>query len=164
MLIRKGSLSSKAPASQKVVAAGGTQARPSSSGRGGPGEMGEEERLELLLSRYEKNLELEAFYIRKKDIPSLLDILPAQGSLIEGLTNMLETIKLEAAAAKVLDARLGAADAKREENKKAFEEILQAVRGELDEMNLARQRLKQARALAKSNYADPEPSRMESWA
>jgi hypothetical protein len=75
--------------------------------------MGEEERLELLLSRYEKNLELEAFYIRKKDIPSLLDILPAQGSLIEGLTKMLETIKLEAAAAKVLDARLGAADAKR---------------------------------------------------
>jgi hypothetical protein len=47
---------------------------------------------------------------------------------------------------------------------RAFNEAVDAVRTELEEMNQARLRLKQARTLAKSNYADPEPSRLENWA
>lgn len=124
----------------------------------------EAERLEVLLTRYEKNLELEAFYIRKKDIESLMDILPAQGSLIEALTAILGTIQVDPAEREALDRRLGAADAKREENRKAFEADFEALKKELDEMNAARNRLKQVRTLSRTAYTDEEPVRTENWA
>ena len=124
----------------------------------------EEERLEVLLSRYEKNLELEAFYIRKKDIESLLEILPAQGSLIDALTAILETIQIEPSERPALDRRLAAADAKREENQKAFEADFDAVKKEVEEMNAARLRLKQVRTLSRTAYTDDEPVRTENWA
>jgi hypothetical protein len=124
----------------------------------------DEERLEILLSRYEKNLELEAFYIKKKNTAALLEILPAQGSMIELMTGILRTLRVSGDQAQALEKRLAAADAKRAENMRAFNEAVDAVRTELEEMNQARLRLKQARTLAKSNYADPEPSRLENWA
>ncbi|MBU6181386.1 MAG: hypothetical protein KGR46_01060 [Verrucomicrobia bacterium] len=124
----------------------------------------EEERLEVVLSRYEKNLELEAFYIRKKDISSLLEILPAQGSLIETLTTVLGTIQIEPSERPALDRRLAAADAKREENRKAFEADFDTVKKEVEEMNAARLRLKQVRTLSRTAYTDDEPVRTENWA
>lgn len=122
------------------------------------------ERLEILLTRYEKNLELEAFYIRRKDIDSLLEILPAQGSLIDSITAILGTIQVHPAERAALDRRLGAADAKREENKRAFEAEFNAVKKELEEMNAARVRLMQVRKLSRTAYTDDEPVRTENWA
>ena len=124
----------------------------------------EEERLEVLLTRYEKNLELEAFYIRKKDIESLLEILPAQGSLIEALSGILGTIRVDPADRPALDRRLAAADAKREENRKAFEADFDSVKKEVEEMSAARLRLKQVRTLSRTAYTDEEPVRTENWA
>jgi len=123
-----------------------------------------EDRLEAVLSRYEKNLELEAFYIRKKDISSLLEILPAQASLIDVLTAILGTIQAGSSERAVLDRRLAAADAKREENRKAFEADFDAVKKEIDEINAARLRLKQLRTLSRTAYADEDPVRIENWA
>lgn len=124
----------------------------------------EEERLDVVLSRYEKNLELEAFYIRKKDISSLLEMLPAQGSLIDALTAILETIQIEPSERPALDRRLAAADAKREENRIAFEADFDTVKKEVEEMNAARLRLKQVRTLSRTAYTDDEPVRTENWA
>lgn len=124
----------------------------------------EARRLEATLSRYEKNLDLESFFIMKKDIQSLLELLSAQGSLIEEIVKILESIELKGPAAMDLDSRLGAADAKREQNRIAFDGIFNAVKSELEEMNHARLRIKQARTLAKTNYTDEEPARLENWA
>jgi hypothetical protein len=122
------------------------------------------ERLEILLTRYEKNLELEAFYIRRKDNDSLLEILPAQGSLIDSITTILGTVQVSPAERVALDRRLGAADAKREENKRALEAEFNAVKKELEEMNAARVRLMQVRKLSRTAYTDDEPVRTENWA
>jgi hypothetical protein len=122
------------------------------------------ERQEILLTRYEKNLELEAFYIRRKDIDSLLEILPAQGSLIDSITAILGTVQVSPAERVALDRRLGAADAKREENKRALEAEFNAVKKELEEMNAARVRLMQVRKLSRTAYTDDEPVRTENWA
>jgi hypothetical protein len=84
--------------------------------------------------------------------------------MIELMTGILRTLRVSGDRAQALEKRLAAADAKRAENMRAFTEAADAVRTELEEMNQARLRLKQARTLAKSNYADPEPSRLENWA
>jgi hypothetical protein len=76
------------------------------------------DRLERLLSLYEKNLRLEVFFIERKDIESLLDILPAQGDLINAITPMLADLRLPPAMAETLQERLEAADALRESNKR----------------------------------------------
>ena len=123
------------------------------------------DRLEKLLSLYEKNLRLEVFFIGRKDIESLLDILPAQGDLINALTPMLSDLRLPPAQAEALQKRLEAADALRESNKQALDQAMQEVSVELEQMNGARQRIRQVRQLSKSMYQEPSaPARLQNWA
>ena len=128
-------------------------------------EEGLPDRLEKLLSLYEKNLRLEVFFIGRKDIESLLDILPAQGDLIQALSSMLPDLRLPEALAEALQKRLEAADALRESNKKALDQAMQEVGSELEQMNGARQRIRQMRQLSKSMYQESnEPARLQNWA
>ena len=128
-------------------------------------EEGLSDRLERLLSLYEKNLRLEVFFIGRKDIESLLDILPAQGDLINALTPMLSDLRLPPAQAEALQKRLEAADALRESNKQALDQAMQEVSVELEQMNGARQRIRQVRQLSKSMYQEPSaPARLQNWA
>ena len=123
------------------------------------------DRLERLLSLYEKNLRLEVFFIERKDIESLLDILPAQGDLINALTPMLSDLRLPPAQAEALQKRLEVADSLRESNKQALDQAMQEVSVELEQMNGARQRIRQVRQLSKSMYQEPSaPSRLQNWA
>ena len=123
------------------------------------------DRLERLLSLYEKNLRLEVFFIQRKDIESLLDILPAQGDLINALTPMLADLRLPPGMAEALQERLEAADALRESNKQALDQAMQEVSAELEQMNGARQRIRQVRQLSKSMYQESnEPARLQNWA
>jgi hypothetical protein len=128
-------------------------------------EEGLPDRLERLLSLYEKNLRLEVFFIERKDIESLLDILPAQGDLINALTPMLSDLRLPPTMAEALQKRLEAADALRESNKQALDQAMQEVSAELEQMNGARQRIRQVRQLSKSMYQEPSaPARLQNWA
>jgi hypothetical protein len=128
-------------------------------------EEGLPDRLEKLLSLYEKNLRLEVFFIGRKDIESLLDILPAQGDLINALTPMLSDLLLPPAQAEALQKRLEAADALRESNKQALEQAMQEVSSELEQMSGARQRIRQMRQLSKSMYQETStPARLQNWA
>ncbi|MCX6963624.1 MAG: hypothetical protein NTZ08_14435 [Verrucomicrobia bacterium] len=123
------------------------------------------DRLEKLLSLYEKNLRLEVFFIGRKDIESLLDILPAQGDLINALTPMLSDLRLPPAQAEAVQKRLEAADALRESNKQALDQAMQEVSSELEQMNGARQRIRQVRQLSKSMYQETStPARLQNWA
>jgi hypothetical protein len=123
------------------------------------------DRLERLLSLYEKNLRLEVFFIERKDIESLLDILPAQGDLINAITPMLADLRLPPAMAETLQERLEAADALRESNKQALDQAMQEVSAELEQMNGARQRIRQVRQLSKSMYQESQPTaRLQDWA
>ena len=123
------------------------------------------DRLEKLLSLYEKNLRLEVFFIGRKDIESLLDILPAQGDLINALTPMLSDLRLPPAQAEALQKRLEAADALRESNKQALDQAMHEVSVELEQMNGARQRIRQVRQLSKSMYQETStPARLQNWA
>jgi hypothetical protein len=112
-------------------------------------EEGLPDRLERLLSLYEKNLRLEVFFIQRKDIESLLDILPAQGDLINALTPMLADLRLPPGMAEALQERLEAADALRESNKQALDQAMQEVSAELEQMNGARQRIRQVQPSAR---------------
>jgi hypothetical protein len=128
-------------------------------------EEGLPDRLEKLLSLYEKNLRLEVFFIGRKDIESLLDILPAQGDLINALTPMLSDLLLPPAQAEALQKRLEAADALRESNKQTLEQAMQEVSSELEQMSGARQRIRQMRQLSKSMYQETStPARLQNWA
>ena len=128
-------------------------------------EEGLPDRLEKLLSLYEKNLRLEVFFIERKDIESLLDILPAQGDLLSALTKILSNLKLTPAESEALQKRLEAADSLRESNKQALDQSMQEVSAELEQMSGARQRIRQVRQLSKSMYQESNaPARLQNWA
>lgn len=132
---------------------------PSQSNSGLP------DRLENLLSLYEKNLLLEVFFIERKDIESLLDLLPAQGDLLQALVSMLPDLRLPEIMAATLQKRLEAADALRESNKSALDQSMQEISAELEQLNGARQRIRQVRQLSKSMYQETgASSRLQDWA
>lgn len=132
---------------------------PSQSNTGLP------DRLENLLSLYEKNLLLEVFFIERKDIESLLDLLPAQGDLLQALVSMLPDLRLPEISAATLQKRLEAADALRESNKSALDQSMQEISAELEQLNGARQRIRQVRQLSKSMYQETgASSRLQDWA
>ncbi len=123
------------------------------------------DRLENLLSLYEKNLLLEVFFIGRKDIESLLDLLPAQGDLLQALVSILPDLRLPETSAAVLQKRLEAADTLREANKKSLDVAMQEVSLELEQLNGARQRIRQVRQLSKSMYQETSaPARLQNWA
>lgn len=122
-------------------------------------------RLENLLTKYEKNLRLEVFFIRNKDTASLLEILPQQGDLIRAIEEMVPTLELSLAAGEVLRKRLSEADAFRETNRREIDRGIEQLKNELQEMNAARVRLRQMRHISKTTYAREEPtSRLQDWA
>jgi hypothetical protein len=124
-----------------------------------------EDRLEKFLSLYEKNLQLEVFFIERKDIESLLDILPAQGDFVHALSEIVSNLKLPPAESQALQKRLEAADALRESNKQALNQAMLEVSAELEQMNGARQRIRQVRQLSKSMYQETSvPARLQNWA
>jgi hypothetical protein len=118
------------------------------------------ERLTNFLELYEKNLHLEVFFIERKDIESLLEMLPAQGELIEAITGLLAD--LPPLQQTLLRRRLESLDALRASNRAALDRAMDETRSELDQMNTARQRIRQARQLSKSLYQ--ETTRVENWA
>ncbi len=121
--------------------------------------------LEQRLAFYESNLQLEVFFIGRREIEKLLDLLPVQGSLIESLSEDLSNIKLPSAESKALVNRLEAADALRESNMRALDQAALEVKSELEEINCARLRIKQARQLSNTMYQDSaDRSRLQGWA
>jgi hypothetical protein len=122
-------------------------------------------RLEQLLAFYEKNLQLEVFFISRNEIEKLIELLPIQGSLIKTLKEELSTLKLPPAESKALQIRLEAADALRESSVQALDQAASDTKSELEEMNRARLRIKQARQLSITMYQDSaETSRLQDWA
>ena len=122
-------------------------------------------RFEHLFSLYEKNLLLEVFFIERKDFESLQELLPAQGDLITALIGILAELRLPPLESDHLQKRLEAADALREKNKLLLDEAMQEVSSELEQMNGARQRIRQVRQLSKSMYQEPSATpRLQNWA
>jgi hypothetical protein len=78
---------------------------------------------------------------------------------------MLSDLRLPPAQAEALQKRLEVADSLRESNKQALDQAMQEVSVELEQMNGARQRIRQVRQLSKSMYQEPSaPSRLQNWA
>jgi len=126
--------------------------------------MNEEKRLEILLTAFEENLRREIFFIRRKEAENLLELLPAQGDLIMAISEIVERIQLPEPRAAALRKRLAAADAMREANRAEADRVTAEMRQELDEMNLARQRIRQARQLSKNLYKEETGSRLSGFA
>ncbi len=126
--------------------------------------MNEEKRLEILLTAFEENLRREIFFIRRKEAENLLELLPAQGDLIMAISEIVERIQLPEPRAAALRKRLAAADAVREANRAEADRVTAEMRQELDEMNLARQRIRQARQLSKNLYKEETGSRLSGFA
>ena len=126
--------------------------------------MNEEKRLEILLTAFEENLRREIFFIRRKEAENLLELLPAQGDLIMASSEIVERIQLPEPRAAALRKRLAAADAMREANRAEADRVTAEMRQELDEMNLARQRIRQARQLSKNLYKEETGSRLSGFA
>ena len=124
----------------------------------------DEERLDSLLSAFEANLQKELFFIRRKEAENLLDLLPAQGDLIMAISEIVERIQLPEPRASAIRKRLGAADAMREANRAEADRVTADMRQELDEMNQARQRIRQARQLSKNLYKEETGSRLSGFA
>jgi hypothetical protein len=130
----------------------------------GPNSSPEEQRLEVLLSSYEKNLRTEVFFIRQKDMASLLELLPQQDDLIRAIGALFQSITLLPPQETLLRKRLAAADALREGNRFELDRAMQAVRDELEEMNAARIRIRQVRQISKSIYQEKPTSLLQDWA
>ena len=124
----------------------------------------DEERLDSLLKAFEENLRREIFFIRRKEAEHLLKLLPAQGDLIMAISEIVERIQLPESRAAALRKRLAAADAMREANRAEADRVTAEMRQELDEMNLARQRIRQARQLSKNLYKEETGSRLSGFA
>lgn len=124
----------------------------------------DEERLDSLLIAFEENLQRETFFIRRKEAENLLELLPAQGDLIMAISEIVDRIQLPEPRAAALRKRLAAADAMREANRAEADQVTAEMRQELDEMNLARQRIRQARQLSKNLYKEETGSRLSGFA
>jgi hypothetical protein len=129
-----------------------------------PAPLSDEMRLEILLNAFEENLRREIFFIRRKEAENLLELLPAQGDLIVAISQIVERIDLPEPRASALRKRLAAADAMREANRAEADRITEEMRRELDEMNIARQRIRQARQLSKTIYKEETGSRLSGFA
>lgn len=129
-----------------------------------PAPLSDEKRLEILLNAFEENLRREIFFIRRKESENLLELLPAQGDLIVAISQIVERIDLPEPRAAALRKRLAAADAMREANRAEADRITEEMRRELDEMNIARQRIRQARQISKTIYKEETGSRLSGFA
>jgi len=124
----------------------------------------DERRLEALLSTYEKNLRTEVFFIRRNEAQNLLELLPQQAELAVAISELLEKINLPPAKAEAIKKRLAVADALREANRSELDHVVETMKAELDELNLARVRIRQMRQISKTAYLTQEPSQLQDWA
>ena len=138
--------------------------KPAAAAPPPPAPSADEERLEKLLSNFEANLRREIFFIRNKETENLLELLPQQGDLIQAIVAIVERITLPEPRATALRHRLASADALREANRAEADGITDEMRRELEEMNLARQRIRQVRHISKSLYAEKPASRLSDFA
>lgn len=129
-----------------------------------PASPADEERLDKLLSAFEANLRREIFFIRNRETDNLLELLPLQGDLIVAISAIVERLALPEPRATALRKRLAAADALREANRAEVDRITAEMRAELDEMNQARQRIRQVRTISKNLYAEKPASRLSDFA
>ena len=105
----------------------------------------DEKRLETLLSTYEQNLRTEVFFIRRNEAQNLLELLPQQADLAFAISELLEKIDFPPAKAEAIKKRLAVADALREGNRSELDRVVETMKAELDELNLARLRIRQMR-------------------
>jgi predicted thioredoxin/glutaredoxin len=124
----------------------------------------QEDRLENLLSAFEANLQREIFFIRNKETQNLLELLPQQGDLIQAIVAIVERISLPEPRATALRRRLAAADALREANRAEADRVTEEMHRELEEMSLARQRIRQVRHISKTLYTEKPASRLQDFA
>ncbi len=124
----------------------------------------DERRLEALLSTYEKNLRTEVFFIRRNEAQNLLELLPQQADLASAISELLENIELTLPKAEAIKKRLAVADALREANRSELDHVVETMKAELDELNLARVRIRQMRQISKTAYLTQEPSQLQDWA
>jgi sulfur relay (sulfurtransferase) DsrF/TusC family protein len=124
----------------------------------------DERRLEALLSTYEKNLRTEVFFIRRNEVQNLLELLPQQADLAVAISELLEKINLLPAKAEAIKKRLAVADALREANRSELDHVVETMKAELEELNLARVRIRQMRQISKTAYLTQEPSQLQDWA
>jgi predicted thioredoxin/glutaredoxin len=129
-----------------------------------PAPLSDEERLEKLLSSFEANLRREIFFIRNREIENLVELLPQQGDLIVAISAIVERLELPEPRATALRKRLAAADALREANRAEADRITEEMRAELEEMNQARQRIRNLRQISKNLYAEKPASRLSDFA
>ena len=124
----------------------------------------DERRLETLMSTYEQNLRTEVFFIRRNEVQNLLELLPQQADLAFAISELLEKINLLPAKAEGIKKRLAVADALREANRSELDHVVETMKAELDELNLARVRIRQMRQISKTAYLTQEPSQLQDWA
>lgn len=124
----------------------------------------DEKRLEVLLSTYEKNLRTEVFFIRRNEAQNLLELLPQQADLVIAISEILQKIDLPPAKAEAIKKRLAVADALREGNRSELDRVVESMKAELDELTLARARIRQMRQLSKTAYHTQETSQLQDWA
>ena len=124
----------------------------------------DEKRLEVLLSTYEQNLRTEVFFIRRNEAQNLLELLPQQADLAFAISELLEKIDFPPAKADAIKKRLAVADALREGNRSELDRVVETMKAELDELNLARFRIRQMRQISKTAYLTQEPSQLQDWA
>ena len=124
----------------------------------------DERRLETLLSTYEQNLRTEVFFIRRNEVQNLLELLPQQADLAVAISELLEKINLQPAKAEAIKKRLAVADALREANRSELDHVVETMKAELEELNLARVRIRQMRQISKTAYLTQEPSQLQDWA
>ena len=124
----------------------------------------DERRLETLMSTYEQNLRTEVFFIRRNEAQNLLEFLPQQADLASAISELLENIELTLPKAEAIKKRLSVADALREANRSELDHVVETMKAELDELNLARVRIRQMRQISKTAYLTQEPSQLQDWA
>ncbi|MFM8365466.1 MAG: hypothetical protein ACKOAS_09980 [Verrucomicrobiota bacterium] len=129
-----------------------------------PAPLSDEERLGKLLTSFEDNLRREIFFIRNREIENLVELLPQQGDLIVAISAIVERLELPEPRATALRKRLAAADALREANRAEADRITEEMRAELEEMNQARQRIRNLRQISKNLYAEKPASRLSDFA
>jgi DNA repair ATPase RecN len=124
----------------------------------------DEKRLDALLNQYEKNLRSEVFFIRRNEAQNLLELLPQQADLAFAISELLEKIDFPPAKADAIKKRLAVADALREGNRSELDRVVETMKAELDELNLARLRIRQMRQISKTAYLTQEPGQLQDWA
>ena len=124
----------------------------------------DEKRLEVLLSTYEQNLRTEVFFIRRNEAQNLLELLPQQADLAFAIAEIIQKNNLPVAKADAIKKRLAVADALREGNRSELDRVVETMKAELDELNLARLRIRQMRQISKTAYLTQEPGQLQDWA